>query len=559
MTDLATATILAALILVASIVSVEFGISVAIIEIGLGVVGANLLALRPTPWIDFIGTFAGIVLTFLAGAEVDRTLLRREWKPALLIGGLSFLLPFVGVGLFARYVAGWDARQSQIAGIALSTTSLAVVYAVLVETGLTATELGKILMAATFVTDLETALALSVLFVQPTPYLALFIVVSIGVIALMVILQQPFFARYGARVIEPEIKGAFLALFVLMWTADLAKSHAVLPAFLLGLAVADVFKRHPEEHRRFRVVSFAFLTPIFFLKGGLNVEVGHLAAGGRLLLAFLGVKIATKFIGVLPAALRYVRPHAMFTTLLMSTGLTFGTISSLYGLNAGIIDRQQFTILIGAVIGSAIVPTVIAQQWFAPPVHDLTAEEIAQVEDEEFEPPRRFRGATSDLPRALTAAGSDRAVARLPHPEIDQLHTTDSPRKCVWPTRQPQHHQYPSGEIFGHLLVNSFARHARAAILATENSTLRSTGDSVGGFSFVRTLDIRHLRYTVICEDCFSARPLWTRSVYARACTPAYVDTRLAERYYFPSLLVLPLATVPASPDARSRMSPTRA
>jgi Kef-type K+ transport system membrane component KefB len=386
MTDLATATILAALILVASIVSVEFGISVAIIEIGLGVVGASLFGIRPTPWIDFIGSFAGIVLTFLAGAEVDRKLLRREWKPAFLIGGLSFVLPFVGVWLFAFYVAGWDMRQSQIAGIALSTTSLAVVYAVLVETGLAATELGKILMAATFITDLGTALALSVLFVQPTPYLALFIVISIAVIGLMIVLQRPFFARYGARVIEPEIKGAFLALFVLMWAADLAQSHAVLPAFLLGLAVADVFGQHPEEQRRFRVVSFAFLTPIFFLKGGLNVDVGQLAAGAWLLLAFLVVKIATKFLGVLPAALRYVRPHAMFTTLLMSTGLTFGTISSLYGLNAGIIDRQQFTILIGAVIGSAIIPTIIAQRWFAPPVHILTAEEIATVEDEEFEP-----------------------------------------------------------------------------------------------------------------------------------------------------------------------------
>lgn len=393
MTDLATATILAALILIASVVSVEFGISVAIIEIGLGVIGASLFGLRPTLWVDFIGSFAGIVLTFLAGAEVDKRLLRREWKPAVVIGGLSFLLPFVSVGLFAHYVAGWDVRQSQIAGIALSTTSLAVVYAVLVEAGLTATALGKILMAATFITDLGTALALSVLFVQPTPYLALFIVVSIAVVALMVALQRPFFARYGARVIEPEIKGAFFALFVLMWTADLAKSHAVLPAFLLGLAVADVFKRHPEEQRRFRVVSFAFLTPIFFLKGGLNVEVGHLAAGAWLLLAFLVVKIATKFIGVLPAALRYVRPHAVFTTLLMSTGLTFGTISSLYGLNAGIIDRQQFTILIGAVIGSAIIPTVIAQRWFAPALHVLTADEIAEIEDEEFEPPRHIKGA----------------------------------------------------------------------------------------------------------------------------------------------------------------------
>jgi Kef-type K+ transport system membrane component KefB len=388
MTELATATVLAALILAASVISVEFGISVAIIEIAFGVIGASLFGLRPTPWIDFVGSFAGIVLTFLAGAEVDRTLLRREWKPALLIGGLSFLLPFIGVGLFAYYVAGWDVHQAEIAGIALSTTSLAVVYAVLVETGLAATELGKILMAATFITDLGTAVALSVLFVRPSGYLALFVIVSVLVIVVMVAVQRSFFTRYGARVIEPEIKGAFLALFVLMWTADLAESHAVLPAFLLGLAVSDVFKRHPEEQRRFRIVSFAFLTPIFFLKGGLNVDIRQLAAGTWLLVAFLLVKVATKFAGVLPAALRYVRPYAVFTTLLMSTGLTFGTISSLYGLNAGIIDRQQFTILIGAVIGSAIVPTVVAQRWFAPPVHVLTQDEIEQVEDEEFEPPR---------------------------------------------------------------------------------------------------------------------------------------------------------------------------
>ena len=388
MTDLTTATILAALILVAAIVSVEFGISVAIIEITLGVAGSSLFGLRPTPWIDFIGSFAGIVLTFMAGAEVDRQLLRREWRPAILIGGLSFLLPFVGVALFARYVAGWNIRQSEIAGVALSTTSLAVVYAVLVETGLAASRLGKILMAATFVTDLGTAIALSVLFLRPSAYLALFVVVSVLVILLMLAFQRPFFQRYGARVIEPEIKGAFLALFVLMWAADLAESHAVLPAFLLGLAVSDVFKRHPEEQRRFRIVAFAFLTPIFFLKGGLNVDVRQLAAGVWLLLAFLFVKIATKFLGVLPAALRFVRPHAVFTTLLMSTGLTFGTISSLYGLNAGIINRQQFTILLGAVIGSAVIPTVVAQRWFAPPLQALNAEEIVEIEDEEFEPPR---------------------------------------------------------------------------------------------------------------------------------------------------------------------------
>jgi Kef-type K+ transport system membrane component KefB len=386
--QLLIATIFGALILVASMLSVELGISVAIIEIILGVIAGNFLGVTTTPWIDFIASFASIVLTFLAGAEVDPGLMREKLKESLLLGGLSFALPFVGAGLFAFYVAGWNLQQAEIAGVALSTTSLAVVYAVLVETGLTKTEIGKIIMAATFVTDLGTALALSLLFIQPTPYLLLFIGVSIVAIGGMIVLQKPFFARYGDRVIEPEIKGAFFVLFLLMWTAGLANSHAVLPAFLLGLAVSRIFQRYPEQHRRFRVVAFSLLTPFFFFKGGLNVSLGALATAVPLLVGFFVVKIGLKFIGVMPVALRYVRPHATYTTLLMSTGLTFGTISSLYGLNAGIIDRTQFSVLVSVVILSATVPTAIAQRFFSPPVHVLTQEEEGRVEDAEFEPPR---------------------------------------------------------------------------------------------------------------------------------------------------------------------------
>jgi Kef-type K+ transport system membrane component KefB len=384
--QLLIATIVGFSILIASMVSVEIGLSVAIIEIACGVIAGNAFGVVSTPWIDFFASFAGIVLTFLAGAEVDPSLLRRKLKESVLIGGLSFLLPFVGAGLFAYFVAGWDLRQSEIAGIAMSTTSLAVVYAVLVETGLTNTELGKTIMAATFVTDLGTALALSLLFITPTPYLALFIGVSVAAIVAMLVLERPFFARYGDRVIEPEIKGAFAVLFLLMWTADLAKSQAVLPAFLLGLAVAQVFQRNAEQHRRFRVVAFSVLTPFFFFKGGLNVDLGALAAGVPLVVGFFAVKVGLKFAGVFPVARRYVRPHAMYTTLLMSTGLTFGTITSFYGLNAGIIDRTQFSILVAVVILSAIVPTAIAQRRFSPPVHALSAAEIADVEDAEFEP-----------------------------------------------------------------------------------------------------------------------------------------------------------------------------
>ena len=366
MESLWIAMIAAILILLASVVSIEAGISVALIEITMGVIAGNVLGLTSPPWMDFLASFASILLTFLAGAEVDHQVLRERLKESLLIGGVSFLAPFLGAWAFSAWALGWAGPAAQIAGVALSTTSLAVVYAVLVETGLTHTAIGKLLMASTFVTDFGTALALAVLFIRPTWWLLPFLGVSILLIWLMLGLQPWFFRRYGDRVIEPEIKGAVAALLVLMFFAERAQSHAVLPAFVLGLALAPIFHRHRELGRRFRVVAFALLTPFFFLKGGLNVSLGLVWANFGLLVLLLLAKQVTKFVGVYPFARRYVPGDAMFLTLLMSTGLTFGTISSLYGLNAGILTRAQFSVLVTAVVASAVIPTLIAQRWFSP-------------------------------------------------------------------------------------------------------------------------------------------------------------------------------------------------
>jgi len=361
-----TAMIVGLLIMVASVTSIELAVSVALIEISLGVVAGNVLDLKSPVWMDVLASFGSIVLTFLAGAEVDREAMRGKLKESLLIGGLSFLVPFAGVWIFCAWALGWPIPAAQIAGVALSTTSLAVVYAVLVETGLTHTPIGKLIMASTFVTDFGVALALALLFAHPTWWLVPFAAVSALVIWAMVALQPWFFARYGERVIEPELKGAFAALLVLMFFAERAQSHAVLPAFILGLALAPVFHGHRELQRRFRVVAFGFLTPFFFLKGGMNVSLGLVWENAGLLALLFAIKVATKFVGVYPLAARWVPADAVFTTLLMSTGLTFGTISSLYGLGAGIIDRAQFSVLITTVVASAVIPTVIAQRWFSP-------------------------------------------------------------------------------------------------------------------------------------------------------------------------------------------------
>lgn len=366
MSELALAAVLAGTIVFASMISVEVGISVALIELAGGVLVGNAFDVSVPNWLSFVGGFAGIVLTFLAGAEVDVPQLRREWRASLLLGGVSFLAPFVFVGLFAHYALGWNREQAEIAGIALSTTSLAVVYAVLVETGLNRTTIGKRLMSATFVTDFGVAAALSLLFIAPTVWIIAFL----GVSALLVIgLPQGapwFFRKYGNRVIEPEIKLVFASLFLLMWLGDKANSHAVLPAFILGLAMSSHYATHRQEQERLRVVAFAFLTPLFFVKGGMNVSVSALWANlGVLGLLFLA-KMGPKLVAVYPLARRYCAPHAGFTTLLMSTGLTFGTISSLFGLQAGIITESQFSLLVAVVVLSAIVPTVIAQRFLQP-------------------------------------------------------------------------------------------------------------------------------------------------------------------------------------------------
>jgi Kef-type K+ transport system membrane component KefB len=376
MSDIAVAALLAGTVLVASTISVEIGLSVAVIELVAGVIVGNAFHLDVPSWLSFLGSFAGILLTFQAGAEVDVVQFRREWRASLSIGLVSFVAPFVTVALLAYYGLDWSRRQAEIGGLALSTTSLAVVYAVLVETGLNRELVGKRLMSATFVTDIATVAGLTILFVKPTLWFIPFAVVSVMLIAALPGVATWFFARYGSRVIEPEIKLVFASLFLLMWLSSRASSQAALPAFVLGLVMSSFYVSHRAEQNRMRVVSFAFLTPFFFLKGGMSVSTAALWANLGILGALFVGKLVPKLAGVYPLARRYTAPHATFTTLLMSTGLTFGTITSLYGLNAHIIDRTQFSLLIAVVVLSAIVPTAIAQRFYQPDRRehrDLTA------------------------------------------------------------------------------------------------------------------------------------------------------------------------------------------
>jgi Kef-type K+ transport system membrane component KefB len=391
-------------ILISSIISLRLGLSVAIIEIIGGAIAGNM-GVKPEPWMIYIANFGGVLLTYLAGTEIDPVLLRSKLKETLSIGIAAFLLPFLGAFLYARYVAGWAYPASLIAGTALSTTSLAVVYSVLVETGLSKTELGKFLMGATFISEMGTALALSILFMKPTLYTLIFLSVSLNVIYFADKYSHKIFnsKKLKDKVIEPEIKYVFALILAFMYFANLGQGHAILPAFILGLLMSRHFsgkEGNKEVRNRLRTVAYAFITPLFFIMGGLRVSFNAiLAALGLFVILFL-IKMVMKFLGVYFLAKKYIPESGMYTTLLMSTGLTFGTIASIFGLNSGFINESQYSILVGVVLASAVIPTFVAQRWFMP-VH---SEDIVDLKNgdgnensinglalsETIRPPREF-------------------------------------------------------------------------------------------------------------------------------------------------------------------------
>jgi len=358
------------LALVASLISIRLGISVALIEILIGVIAGNFLGIhKTTEWINFLAMLGSGVLTFLAGAEIDPASLRANIKASFAIGFLSFLLPFIGVWMFAQYALGWNLQQAQIAGIALSTTSVAVVYAVMIERGLGTTAMGKMILAACFITDFGTVLALGILFADFNIWLLVFVVVMSIMLWYMPAWTKYIIVKMGAtRVSEPEVKFILFVLFLLGGLATTAKSEAVLPAYLVGLVVAGVFLRDKTLVNRMRSIAFAMFTPFYFIKAGLYVSLPALWAALGVVGILLFLKIITKIIGVWPLAKTFKMRtrEANYTTLLMATGLTFGTISALFGLNNKIIDQTQYTILVTVVILSAVIPTLIAQQFFQP-------------------------------------------------------------------------------------------------------------------------------------------------------------------------------------------------
>jgi glutathione-regulated potassium-efflux system ancillary protein KefC len=364
------------LALVAVLVANWLRVSTALSEIVVGTVaqlaigalaGGEALGAK-APWITFLAGTGAIVLTFLAGAELDPGVFRAKWKESSAVGLVGFFCPFFGTALIAHYVLHWGWRPSWLAGVALSTTSVAVVYAVMLELGFNRTTYGKAILAACFINDLGTVLALGLIFSPFTRKTLIFVGVSVVLFLILPSITSWFFERYGGRVSELETKYLLLLLFGLGSLAVWSGSEAVLPAYIIGMVLAGTVGKDHLLVRRLRTLTFGLLTPFYFIRAGSFVSVPVLIAAPLVFVVLFFTKMITKMVGLLPTvrAFGYSGHDGVYYSLMMSTGLTFGTISALFGLNHGIIDQGQYSQLVATVIGSAVIPTAIANARFMP-------------------------------------------------------------------------------------------------------------------------------------------------------------------------------------------------
>jgi Kef-type K+ transport system membrane component KefB len=319
-------------------------------------------------WLKFCTGVGAIMLTFLAGAELNPDVMKSKIKEVSIIGLIGFFAPFVGCSLIAYYLIGWSLQASLLCGIALSTTSMAVVYAVMLEYGFNKTEFGKGILGACFVNDLGTVIGLGLIFAPFTYRTVIFIAVTIVLIFILPWITDFLIKHFAHKTAAIRAKWILFVLLSMGVLALWSDSEPVLPAYVIGMLLAKTMEKDGHFVRRLRTLTVGFLTPLYFLRAGALVSIPALVAAPVIFLLLFAGKVVSKIFGLYPAIQKFRddKKEKWYYTLLMSTGLTFGTISALFGLSHNIISQQQYSYIVGAVIASAVIPTLIANKFFLP-------------------------------------------------------------------------------------------------------------------------------------------------------------------------------------------------
>jgi glutathione-regulated potassium-efflux system ancillary protein KefC len=362
--DLYSTALISIVVVIAGIASIKLNFPSAIIEIILGILLGNFLGVGIEPWLDFLGTFGGLMLTFLAGTEVDLTLLaNRSKKQSFTLGVVAFTVPLAVEMIFLDLFTDWSFLANLAISLAMTSAAVAVVYTLLLDAGLLGSNLSKLILAATFVNDFLTLIAINLL----SHTFNIFTIAFLLAIPLMLWglpkLLAYLVASYGRRSVEIELRFIFAIMLTVSFLADAGKMQAIFGAFILGLLFANSIQSYDDLLPKLRSVTFSLFSPAFFIRAGLLISLPVVLQNIPLILTLLGMKMVSKFVGTYPLCRRWVPEAATFSSMLLMTGLTIGIITLTFGKDMNFLNQTQFSIAMVSVILSAIIPALIAKKF----------------------------------------------------------------------------------------------------------------------------------------------------------------------------------------------------
>ena len=142
-------------------------------------------------------------------------------------------------------------------------------------------------------------------------------------------------------------------MLIFIFFASLGGGQAILPSFVLGVILSRYFKENRGDlnvKSRFKTVAFAILTPIFFIMGGMKVSIPLILSSFGIFIVMFALRQLSKYVGVYYVSRYFLKSNYTYVTLMMSTGLTFGLVEALFGLNSGLINQTTYSVLTGVLV-----------------------------------------------------------------------------------------------------------------------------------------------------------------------------------------------------------------
>ncbi|RMF05556.1 cation:proton antiporter [Candidatus Woesearchaeota archaeon] len=348
------------LIVFGGILALELGLSVAIVEILLGLLGANLFGMAEEQWIPLMANFGLLGIMFFAGFETDANSIRKNWKKSAVLGITSFFVPFLVFYLASFFIFNLSSSTSLVMAASFSPVSLAIIYLVLKENKMLSAPSGQLVLSAAMLVDVISMIVLSVVFEGVSFYSILVLFIVLLSLLFLPRFGRWLFSRYRGDSSEFKVKFILLTLIALLSVSEKINVHGAVLAFVAGFFFSEMIEEHDVLEEKLRAVIFGFMAPIFFFSAGLGadfsvLELKHLV----FILFYAALVLSTKYFSSYFVFRRFMsRKISSFSGWLFSINVTLGIVFARVALHKGMIDVSSYSAVISVLVLTSVLASL---------------------------------------------------------------------------------------------------------------------------------------------------------------------------------------------------------